>query len=67
MVEGKWQESAKISGNAEIWDFGIFLTVITIVISIVSRIESLLFMVDCLVAFREAIIPGNHETSKPAS
>ena len=54
-------------GNEGIWRFKIVLTTITIVVTIVSGPEFLLFGVWCLVAFGEAITYGNHEIFKLAS
>ena len=48
---------ARTIENADIWRFGIVLTTITIVITIVSRPEFLLFKVQCLISFGEAITP----------
>ena len=58
---------ARTIGNVNIWRSAIVLTTVTIVITIVSRPEFLLFKVECLVGFGKAITPRNHEIFKPAS
>ena len=57
---------AKKPENAEFLHFWVVLTTVTIAITVVSRIEFLLFEVECLIVFGETIIPGNHEIFKPA-
>ena len=49
------------AGTERFGNFGIVLTTITIVITIVSHPEFLLFKVCCHIAFGEAITSGNHD------
>ena len=58
---------ARTIGNAGTWHFGIVLTTITIVITIVFHPELLSFEAWCLVAFREVIMFRSHEIFKLAS
>ena len=59
--------TARTIGNVNICRSGIVLKTITIVIAIVSNPEFLLFKVECLIGFGNAITPRNHEVFKPAS
>ena len=58
---------ARKIGSVDSWRFGIFLTTIPIVFTVVSRRELLLFKVWCLGVFGEAITSRNHEIFKLAS
>ena len=58
---------ARAIGNVNIWHSWIVLTIITIVITIVSRPEFRFFKGYCLTGFGKAITPRNHEIFKPAS
>ena len=53
--------------NVHICRSGIVIETITFVIAIVSNPEFLLFKVECLIGFGNAITPRNHKTFKPAS
>ena len=58
---------ARTIGNVNICRSGIVLKTITIVIAIVSNPQFLLFKVECIIGFGNAIFPKNHEIFKPAS
>ena len=57
---------ARTIGNVNICCSGIVLKTITIIVAIVSNPEFLLFKVECLIGFGQAITPRNHEIFKPA-
>ena len=55
----------KMIGNADCWHFWVVRTIITIVIITICQPEVLLFKVQCLICFGEAITPFNDRIFKP--